>query len=226
MGAAIGIIGPVLGLAGGLIQGIGAAGAAKANAAQILAQSIERAAGIKGQAAQMYAESARTLAQGKITAGDYADEAALHDRQAQLLRVSGSYDAARATEKGVQLTSAQQGGFAANGLAVKGSIADLVKTTAQSAGLDIRTSRYGATMGVRNEQLIAKVNRKRSVDTLHIAGQTARDLARGAALTSLSGDMALSSGAQAAKAAGDSASLAFLGPIISAGGSVLRSSFA
>ncbi len=225
MGAAIGIIGPVLGLAGGLIQGIGAANQAKANAAQILAQSIERAAGIKGQAAQMYADSARTIAQGKITAGDFADEAALHDRQATLLRISGSYDAARATEKGVQLTAAQEGGYAANGLAVRGSIADLVQTTAESAGMDIRATRFGATMGVRNEQLVAKVNRKRAVDTLHIAGQTARDLERGAALISLSGDMALASGAEAAKTAGDAASLAFLGPILSAGASVLRSKF-
>lgn len=187
MGGPIGII---AGLAGGLIQGIGAARSANA------------------QAAQMYAEAGRTLAQGASTAQDLSDESVLHARQARLLRIQGSVDAARATEKGHQLTAAQEAGYASNGFALSGSIADMVKTTAESAGLDIATMRFGAGVASRNEQILSRVYKGRAVRTLRLAGAEAADMVSGA------------------KSVAGSAALAFAAPIINAGGTVLKSSFA
>lgn len=187
MGAGIGL---ALGLGGAVLQGIGAAKATNS------------------QAAQMYAEAGRTLAQGAVTARDYADEAALHNRQSKLLRISGAYDAARATEKGEQLISSQEAGSVSNGFALKGSIADMVRTTGESAGLDIATMRYSSRAGVQNEEIMRKVYLGKAVTTLHLAGAEALDMVKGA------------------KNIADSATLAFITPIIGAGGTALKSSFA
>lgn len=171
-------------------------------------QGIGAAKGANAQAAQMYAEAGRVIAQGASTAQDLANEAALHNRQAKLLRIQGSYDAARATEKGEQFTAAQEAGVTGNGFALSGSIADMVKTSAESTGLDIATMRFGAGLGVKNERLLAKVYTDKSVKTLKLAGAEALDMVRGA------------------KSVAGSATLAFAAPIIGAGGTLLKSSFA
>ncbi len=183
-------IGAAFGLIGAVVQGVGAAKQVKANAAQ------------------MYAQAAQVIAQGASTALDYSNEAALHDRQGRLLRISGSHDAALAVEKGHALTAAQEGGYAGNGFALKGSIADIVKTTAQSAGLDIATMRFGAQAGLRNEEILRNVYRGRATRTLRLAGAEAADMVSGA------------------KSIAKSATLAFAAPIIAGGASVLKSSFA
>lgn len=187
MGAGIGL---ALGLGGAVLQGIGAAKATNA------------------QAAQMYAEAGRVVAQGAASALDLSNEAALHQRQGRLLRVSGAYDAARATEKGEQLIAAQEAGSVSNGFQLKGSIADMIKNTGASAGLDIATMRYSSKQGVKNEEILNKVYLAKSVTTLHLAGAEALDMVSGAN-----------------KIAG-SATLAFIAPIIGAGGTALKSSFA
>lgn len=187
MGGAAGI---GLSLFGSVIQGIGAAKGANA------------------QAAQMYAEAGRVIAQGASTALDLSNEAALHGRQSRLLRIQGSYDAARASDKGEQITASQEAGYTGNGFALSGSIADMVKTTAESAGLDIATMRFGSRLGVRNEQILSSVYRGRAVRTLKLAGAEAADMVSGA------------------KNVAGSAALAFAAPIVGAGGTLLKSSFA
>lgn len=183
-------LGTALSLGGALIQGIGAA------------------KGTNAQAAQMYAQAGQVIAQGASTAKDFSDEATLHARQARLLRTQGSYDAARATEKGEQFTAAQEGAVSSNGFALSGSIADMVKTSAEGAGLDISSMRYGATMATRNEQILNTVYKGRAIKTLQLAGAEALDMVKGA------------------KSIAGSAALAFAAPLINAGGTALKSSFA
>jgi hypothetical protein len=133
-------LGTALGLFGGaLCKGIGAAKSTNA------------------QAAQMYAEAGRTIAQGAATAQDYSNEAALHNRQAKLLRVSGAYDAARAVEKGDQLIGSQEAGFASNGFPAQG-----LDRGHRPHDRGKRRARYRhhallVKQGVQNEQIMQKV---------------------------------------------------------------------
>lgn len=156
----------------------------------------------------MYAEAGRIIAQGAVTAQDYSNEGTLHNRQARLLTIQGSYDAARATEKGEQLISTQAAGEASNGIALSGSIADMVRQTGESAGMDITAMRFGAKANIQNERLLQTVYKQRAVTTLHLAGAEALDMVKGA------------------KNVAGSALFNFITPIIGAGGTLLKSSFA
>lgn len=177
-------------IGGAVISGIGGA---KQNAAQ--AQSL-------------YAQAGQIIAQGAVNAQDLSNESALHTRQARLLRISGSYDAARATEKGEGLIATQAAGEASNGIALSGSIADMVRQTGEQAGMDLGAMRFGAKANVQNEQLLTNVYRKKAITTLQLAGAEALDLVKGA------------------KKVSDSSIFSFVSPIINAGGTVLNSSFA
>ncbi len=187
MGAAVA---GVLGIGGALIQGIGAANATQA------------------QAAQMYASAGRAIAQGAVTARDYANQAAIDNRQAKLLEQQGSYDAARATTKGMQLTGAQVAGYGSNGIALSGSVADVIKSTGKQSGLDIMGMRYGVSANVQGERIMSSVYNTRALDTLHLAGAEALDMVSGA------------------KNAASSATFAFVAPLLGAGGTLLKSAFA
>lgn len=182
--------GAALSIGGAVISGIGGS---KQNAAQ--AQS-------------MYAQAGQIIAQGAVNAQDLSNEATLHARQAALLRISGSYDAARATEKGEGLIATQAAGEASNGIALSGSIADMVRQTGESAGMDLGAMRFGAKANINNEALLASVYKKRAVTTLQLAGAEAADLVKGA------------------KSVKNSAIFSFVSPIIAAGGTALNSSFA
>lgn len=92
-------------------------------------------------------------------AAGYKTDALLHDRQANLDRVKGGFDAARLTERGQQTIGAQVAGYASNGFGLSGTIADVVKQTGESAGLDVASARYGTKVDVENEQILAKVSR-------------------------------------------------------------------
>lgn len=186
MGAAAGA---GLSLVGGLIQGIGSS------------------EGTQAQAAQMYAQAGQVIAQGAVTARDYSNQAAIDRRQAILLEQSGSYDAARAVEKGKGLTSTQVAGYGANGLALSGSVADVIKSTGKAAGLDVSNMRYGIEANVKGERIMGNVYQTRALDTLKMAGAEALDLVSGA------------------KKVGSSAIFSFVSPLINAGGTVLKSSF-
>lgn len=187
MGAGVGI---ALGIGGSILQGIGAS---RANSAQ---------------AAQMYAQAGQVIGQGVVTARDEVNQASIDGRQAKLLEQQGSYDAARATEKGRQLISGQAAGYAANGIALSGSVADVIKSTGTAAGRDLAGMRYGVTANVQNERAMVSVYNTRALDTLHLAGAEALDLVQGA------------------KNVASSSVLSFIAPIINAGGTALKASFA
>ncbi len=141
------------GLVGSVVQGIGASKATKSEATQ--------------QAAQAYS-----------TAQDYVDQAALHARQSANERVAGSFDATRLQEKADQFIGSQVASFAANGVDVSsGTIANIVRSSGISAGLDIAASRFAARGRADNENLTAMVLRNRARDTLRLGYASAADTA-------------------------------------------------
>lgn len=93
-------------------------------------------------------------------ATSYGMQAAMDERQAKLEREKGSYEGARATERGQQAVGKVVAGAAASGLNPStGTTKEMVIQTGESAGLDVAAIRYGARVASENATNRASVNR-------------------------------------------------------------------
>lgn len=131
-----------------------------------------------GQARATTAEAVQQRAQAVSTAQDFIDQAALHARQAEMDRISGSFDAKRMQEKADQFIGNQVASFASNGVDVSsGTIAHIVRESGKSAGLDIAAARYSTRTAIDNEGILARINRSRAAETLKLGFAAASDTA-------------------------------------------------
>lgn len=115
------------------------------------------------------------LRQTKVQAKSYLTQAAIHERQQGLVRMQGSYDAARMTESAKKIVGGQIAAFSSSGIAVTGTIADVVRTTGESAALDIAAARLSTRIAWENEVIQRDVNRRNAKDILKYGREAARD---------------------------------------------------
>lgn len=88
------------------------------------------------------------------------NDALMHDRQANIDRERGSFEAARLTERGKQLIGRQVASFGGNGFGISGSAADVIAQTGEAAGLDVANARYGTSIDVENENILSRASRQ------------------------------------------------------------------
>ena len=127
--------------------------------------------------------------QAKQQAASYEAQAKIHERQGNLERAKGSYEATRMTDRGKQLLGKQIAAYGAAGVGIQGTITETIRKTGEELALDVAAARYGTKVNVENEGILARVNKMN------------------------------------AASANAAAPLAFLSPIISAGGTFLSSAF-
>lgn len=125
--------GPVLGLIGGIVSGIGAF-----------------------MGAQAQAQS-------------YRAEAAYQQRQAQMEREAGSYEAAQKQDQLRRLIGAQIAGYAANGLAITGSPLGAIQSSAKEGAKDIAAIRYGSRVRENNSLDQASISRMNATNASRAA---------------------------------------------------------
>jgi hypothetical protein len=162
-----------------------AAGAASAALSAISASNqIENASKAEKRAAENTARSAirqskfsarDTLRQTRVQAKSYLTQAAIHERQAQLVRMQGSYDAARMTESAKRVVGGQIAAFSSSGIAVTGTIADVVRSSGESAALDIAAARLSTRISWQNEKILEGINRQNAKDILKYGKEAAAD---------------------------------------------------
>lgn len=105
---------------------------------------------ISGIGAAMQAKNAQASANA---------QAEFKDRQAQMETMAGGYKAARTAEAVGRTTGAQRAGFAANGLGLTGSAADVVMDTETEGQLDIAAIRWNSNLAADNLKYQAKIDR-------------------------------------------------------------------
>ena len=206
-----------IGLAGSVIQGIGAAKQASAAAANEKRAGEQQARAYERNAAYQAVDFRR---KAKVDARNFLNQSAIHKRQADLERIKGSYDAARMTEKGRQIVGNQIAAFASSGLALEGTIADVVHKTGESVALDIAAARFSANIAIENEGILARINKQNAKLALKYGEQQARDALRYGKEAAAD---AREYGANAAAAARSTIGFAFAAPVISGIGTFANS---
>lgn len=172
------------GAASAILQGIGAS-----RQLSDAAEAEERAAkqGARSAIRQSQFSARDILRQTRVQAQNYLTQSAIHDRQAELTRIQGSYDATRMTEAARRVVGGQVAAFASSGVAVSGTIAEVVRSTGESAALDIAAARLSTRIAWQNEVIQRDINRRNAkdilkygkeaaADTLKYGKQTARDI--------------------------------------------------
>ena len=96
----------------------------------------------------MGALSARAQAKG---------QAEMDRRQAGIEATTGAYKAARTQDEIDRTIGSQRAGFAANGLALSGSAADTVASTAEEGALDVAAIRWNSKLVGDNLRYKAKL---------------------------------------------------------------------
>ena len=157
---------------GAALRGIGAA---QARASQ--AKQEERAA--KHQARE-YIRQSRFAAKdirrtARSTAIDFLTQANIHDRQKILERNRGAYNVARLSERGERIIGEQVAAFSSSGLALSGTIAEVVQSTAGEIAKDIASTRYSTVIASENEAILAKINRKNARRAIRYGEASAKD---------------------------------------------------
>lgn len=166
------IIAAAVGAASAIVQGIGAS--RQLNDA---ADAEERAAkhGARAAIRQSQFSAKDILRQTRVQAKNYLTQAAIHERQATLTRIQGSYDATRMTEAARRVVGGQVAAFASSGVAVSGTIADVVRSTGESAAMDIAAARLSTRITWENEVIQKDINRRNAKDILKYGQEAARD---------------------------------------------------
>lgn len=85
----------------------------------------------------------------------------LQERQAEINTKTGDYEAERVVDVVKRTTGAQRAGFAANGLGLQGSAADVIADTAQEGALDVAAIKWNSALKADNlkyESKITKMN--------------------------------------------------------------------
>lgn len=103
---------------------------------------------IQGAGAAMGALSARAQAKG---------QAEMDRRQAGIEATTGAYKAARTQDEIDRTIGSQRAGFAANGLAMSGSAADTIASTAEEGALDVAAIRWNSKLVGDNLRYKAKL---------------------------------------------------------------------
>ncbi len=85
--------------------------------------------------------------------------AAMKKRQAKMELAAGAAEAARIQGQVDRTTGAQRAGFAANGVALTGSAADVILDTAEEGALDIATVRWNSKLRADNLKYDAKIDK-------------------------------------------------------------------
>lgn len=86
-------------------------------------------------------------------------QAAFKKRQAGMEIMSGGYKASRTQDAVNRTTGSQRAGFAANGLALTGSAADVIIDTETEGQLDIAAIRWNSNLASDNLKYQAKIDR-------------------------------------------------------------------
>lgn len=110
--------------------------------------------------------------QQKTAAANYGMQAAGLDRDIKAEREASAYEVARTREGVAKTLGAARAGYAANGLALDGSVAQVLDDTATEGDLDIASIRWNSDVKVGNlkySQTIAKANQKASNDAAPLA---------------------------------------------------------
>lgn len=93
-------------------------------------------------------------------AQNYRIQADAADRDAALRREAGSYEGARAYERGKQLIGRQVATYAGRGISPStGTPLEVIESTGADVALDIAASRYGTKAAIENDQYRARVAR-------------------------------------------------------------------
>lgn len=161
-----------VGIAGAVVSGIG-------RAKQIEAASKQEKKAAEHQARE-YLRQGRYAAkdirrQAKSTAYDFLVQASIHDRQKVLERVRGSYNAARLGEQGKRVLGGQVAAFGSSGIAIEGTIADVVRSTGEEVAKDIAATRFSTRIASENEAILADVNRKNARRAIRQGEASAKD---------------------------------------------------
>ena len=86
-------------------------------------------------------------------------QAKFKERQAQMEKMAGGIKAERTGEQVDRVLGNQRAGFAANGLALDGSAADVIAETATEGQLDIDTIRWNSNLSADNLRYQAKIDK-------------------------------------------------------------------
>jgi hypothetical protein len=207
-----------LGAVSAVIRGINAASQVREAGRQAVLASKHQARSYIRQAKYAARDIRRTA---EVQAKNYLTQAKIHERQATLVREKGAYDAARMTEKGRAIIGGQVAAFASSGIAVEGTIADVVRSTGESVAMDIAAHRLGTRIGWENERILAKINRKNAKDTLKYGEVAAKDALR---FGREAAKDALKFGAAAGASAQRATPIAFISPVIEGAGNFISTS--
>jgi hypothetical protein len=207
-----------LGLAASVVRGINAASQVREAGKQAVLQAKSQARSYVRQAKYAARDIRRTT---EVQAKNYLTQAAVHERQATLTRLKGSYDAARMTERGRSIIGGQVAAFAASGVAVSGTIAEVVRSTGESVAMDIAASRLGTRIGWENEVMLQRINKKNAKDTIKYGNEAAKDAIK---FGNEAAKDALKFGAAAGASAQKATPIAFLSPVIEGAGNFVSSS--
>lgn len=100
-----------------------------------------------------------SIAQGAAANSAAKANAKAMQQQAQLERQAGAYQVARQRDQLNRLTGRQVNNFAANGVALDGSAADVVTDSRTQGELDIAATMFGANVRSNNLETQAKITR-------------------------------------------------------------------
>lgn len=85
-------------------------------------------------------------------------QANMDRRQAEIEAVTGGYKAARTQDNVDRVAGAQRAGFAANGVGMSGSAADVIQDSAEEGALDVAAIRWNSGLQQDNSRYSAKLN--------------------------------------------------------------------
>ena len=97
--------------------------------------------------------------QAKTQAANYEAQAKVHERQANLERTKGAYEARRMTDRGRMLLGKQIAAYGSAGIGIQGTITETVRKTGEELALDVAAARYGTKVNIENENILANINR-------------------------------------------------------------------
>lgn len=86
-------------------------------------------------------------------------KAAGQERQAEIDKQAAEYEAARTEDTIRRTTGAQRAGFAANGIALDGSAAEVIADTEAEGALDVAAIRWNSQIKQDNSKYDAKISR-------------------------------------------------------------------
>jgi hypothetical protein len=97
-------------------------------------------------------------------------QANMQERQAEINIQTGEYEARRTEDTVARTEGAQRAGFAANGVALDGSAAEVIDDTAREGALDVAAIRWNSELKADNLKYEAKISRINADNAQRSAG--------------------------------------------------------